>query len=128
MITKLPSGVRWNVFVERASWLRGEGAVYSYLHRPDDSKKCCLGFAENQIFGIEFQDMVRHVCPAASPKELNYLDWRSVVDEEYCAPTSGMSITGLMMDINDRTTLDDSDRERQLTLLADEIGIHLIFY
>ncbi len=30
--------------VDRATWLHGEYAGNSYLERPEDGKKCCLGF------------------------------------------------------------------------------------
>ena len=36
------------VTIARSGWLCGEGGAQSYLHRPSDDTRCCLGFALEQ--------------------------------------------------------------------------------
>ena len=38
--------------VKRSEWLRGEGSEASFLIRPRDDKKCCVGFFALQVIGL----------------------------------------------------------------------------
>jgi hypothetical protein len=47
------------LIIDRNTWLRGVGAANSYLLRPEDGKKCCigilcsaLGVSDNEMFNM----------------------------------------------------------------------------
>jgi hypothetical protein len=42
--------------IDRKTWLRGEGALASFLVRASDNKRCCVGFYAKAL-GIEDKDL-----------------------------------------------------------------------
>lgn len=56
------------VVVDRSKWLRGEGAVNSFLLRESDGKMCCLGFVLKQAYDKTDEDLLQFKAPSCTRK------------------------------------------------------------
>jgi hypothetical protein len=115
--------------INRHTWLRGEGSLVSYLLRPSDQRRCCLGQAlgdagmtDDELRGIK------------SPAELRKTG--IVVPEQWKWLLSSPSPTmrahseegSKLMSINDNEELTPEQREAQLTKVFAESGVEVEFY
>lgn len=56
------------VVVDRSKWLRGEGALNSFLLRESDGKMCCLGFVLKQAYDKTDEDLCQFKAPSCTRK------------------------------------------------------------
>jgi hypothetical protein len=102
-----------HVWIDRGSWLRGEGSNDSGLLVY--GRRCCLGFVCQQLCGMSDESLSQLKSPLT--------DWR--LEPSWRAKHK--TFTSDMMTVNDDERLDDAERERELYLLGVQIGLHLIF-
>lgn len=139
---------RPKVVVDRTRWCRGGTAANSSLQRPEDGRRCCLGFACLQLTGVAEEKIIGRGAPAsAGIKELG--PWRPD------RGTRDRDLMNLAMVINDapvdhttyihscllpahmilaeklgvsiRHIADDRDREDRLTKIFNEAGLDIEF-
>jgi hypothetical protein len=102
--------------INRHTWLRGEGSLLSYLLRPSDQRRCCLGQALGDA-GMVDDDLNGN----KSPAELDVVpkQWQWLVHS---------AAASLLMRINDNIELTPGQREAQLTKVFAENGVEVEFY
>jgi hypothetical protein len=119
--------------IKRSDWLRGEEGVMSYLLRPGDHKKCCLGFlaeacgySADELYGQrEPFDLVAHP-PRLKPfpEAMKFL----IEDSQNPAGTPGNSaIARHLMKCNDDPALSAWYREKRIASYFAAHGIEVEF-
>lgn len=109
------------------SWLRGEDAYKSFLHRQSDNKECCLGQICVQG-GVSIGDLAGKSDPGNIIQHLTsilenlFLD-RDDEDDPYCLTDFAVQA----MRINDDMEISDDNRISLLTSLAKRNGVELEF-
>ena len=110
--------------IERSKWLRGS-TQNSMLLR-DDGKMCCIGQVCRQLGLPDFKILdkydVAFLIGDLPPEELSPLV--SLMEEEMQAENDWVAEA---YRINDRPTIDDATRERELTALARANGHDFVF-
>ena len=106
--------------IDRKTWLRGEGSSNSFLLRPKDDKKCCLGFfcaskgyRKKQMVGVKYPNQL-----AAAPKKLPELVDVSLKNTSV--------ITKLVCD-NDNSLMAEEEREKRIAAHFLTIGVKVEF-
>lgn len=108
--------------IDRATWLRGEGAYRSSLLRPEDGKMCCLGQIALQR-GYTEEEIRGRADPVGLPDWNENWPCRSD-DEGYFFLLSTLEE---MMEHNDDLKISDELRELDLIELGKELGWDLTF-
>lgn len=107
------------VIIKRSEWLRGQRPTF--LCRPGDMKKCCLGFRAIAM-GVKEKDMKGLYTP------WDLIDANLIQDDP--AMTDHGALTKLCQDIirvNDSVQLDDTTREEALKNLFAQAGDEIEF-
>lgn len=111
--------------VDRSKWLRGEDDE-SMLLRKCDNKMCCLGFFALAC-GLTRDEISGKSTPSSLairniklPSTMQFL-----LDEENQSIDSRLGNS--MMATNDSKNINDDERERQLKLLFEQVGIEILF-
>lgn len=103
--------------IDRAKWLRGEGAYKSYLFRPEDGRMCCLGF-----LGLSY---------SLSPEDLTNVKMPTEIDKpgypEWLGHREASDACKDITEVNDDPCISDQDREAKLTQLFALNDIQLEF-
>lgn len=128
------------VVVKRSEWLRGEGYERSMLYRPEDGKRCCIGFACNQLLGLTDEQIagLRAVGHDALTDRRDTLIEVGLIDAPPTWAKSGAVGLGDAYEAND--AIDDIDhltrhpgetfeeaRERTLQEIGAGLGIDFVF-
>lgn len=99
------------VIIKKSEWLRGEGDVVSYLKRPEDGKKCCIGFFCEQILNVTSEQIMgKRVLTQIA--EVEGLDW--IKDEDVYSD-------------NDDLSIDDEERMSCIKSTAAKHGYDFVF-
>ena len=120
--------------IDRRTWIRGIKSSESLLLRSKDGMQCCLGFICEQM-GVKREAMLDVSSPhglfgiiptmefslATIPQEMRVL---VTVDDVVITNTL---LTMKAMQINDSTSMDDSEREADLKALFAKHDIELVF-
>lgn len=105
--------------ITRSEWLRGEGFLPSRLVRSQDNKMCCLGFL-GVACGIPKEKMMN----IGSPFYLNQNKWPEKLISNL---DTGFGACQNLMAINDTQSLNDPEREAELTKEFASIDIQVEF-
>jgi hypothetical protein len=110
--------------INRHTWLRGEGPPMSYLIRPEDNKRCCLG----QVLGdqgVEDQRLLDQKSPGSVAGEIPG-SCQFLLDAD--GGFGNSALTDKLMCINDASHLSDVTREAELITKFAEGGMEVEFY
>ena len=104
--------------VDRKTWWRGKGGAGSRLMRPEDGKKCCIGFFAHQICGLKKDELEE--CP--------YLPTEAQIKLGLHAdPFSSTIASQSIYRTNDEIDMSDEIREEKLTKLFAQHGYAVRF-
>ncbi len=112
--------------VDRKTWYRGKGGMFSKLLK-EDGRKCCLGFLA-KAYGYEDSDILnkasfRNLSDASLITRLLVGDSNNeLLGENYCT-----SLHETIADINDNRTFSDETKEKELTELFAQADIKVNF-
>lgn len=98
--------------VERAKWMRGRGDGTGRMMSAIDGSMCCLGFCALQL-GASADQIRGKMTPSSA-----MLLFPELVDSD----GTNNSFSAKAWDINDRSTIGDLERERQLIALFERHG------
>lgn len=136
--------IRTVVFIDEATWYRGHGPDNSALvvlpeyREYGEQKMCCLGFASCQAWGQKEEDLIGEQLPlfewyyATVPEGTHgalaeeIINRMATTNDNPVLPGVASS-SYIAMGEEDRVVAVDTERKRQLTLYAHEIGLHFVF-
>lgn len=110
------------VTIDRAKWLHSEGSEESYLFRPRDEKMCCLGFACQQLAGLDEAKMSYIPAPSSfsaydNRSRLSTEEWDKVQEVFRMKGTeSGNSIVRELIMVNDDFEIYRTSDEKEKTI------------
>ena len=114
-----------DLVIKRSEWLRGE-KYNSFLIRPSDNKKCCLGF-----LGLACKVPSKVMIGMSCPESLRYEKQRKKFPALYFRESNPIllrsDIGDQIVTINDREDLSDSAREALLIELFKKIDVNVVF-
>lgn len=110
------------VVVDRKKWLRGGGWYSGGALCTHNNRKCCLGFATNQLCNVPYS--ILKDSDTGSPKE-----FFETSEENYNRINEKIiiSIEDEAIDINDSEEIKGKEREKRLKKIFAKAGITLIF-
>lgn len=120
------------VEVPRKEWQRGGGEEGGHLYRSCTGQSCVLGFVL-RARGVSYETLDNYGAPSSLWNDEMSEAEREIVEDFLKAPRKGhflredQSWVTEMYNINDDDTLTDVEREAQLSKLAKEHGITLVF-
>ena len=114
--------------VDRATWLRGEGAAKSRLVRRQDDKQCCLGFL-CRAAGLPKKALLSQAAPEDLAPELKERLPAFLFEKLEKSPSAlrNSGAAANMMRVNDSGELTEEERELKLTRLFERQGIKVTF-
>ena len=107
--------------IDRKTWLRGMNTDESVL-LDGDGRQCCLGFYSSAC-GVASSGIAGRSFPSSIRPRLQEMSWLFEWDHE----TTEGAIEDTLTTVNDRSTIEDSEREETITRYFADQGITVNF-